>query len=53
MSRDVVHRCVEGTTHHHAPDLKWTLYAAGWGLLMMTVGPMIFYRLEPQFAESI
>ncbi|HET6148176.1 MAG TPA: ABC transporter permease [Polyangia bacterium] len=39
--------------HHHAPDLKWTLYAAAWGLGLMTIGPMIFHRLEPQFAESI
>jgi ABC-type polysaccharide/polyol phosphate export permease len=34
-----------------APDPLWTLYAAGWGLLLMLVTPNIFNRLEPKFAE--
>jgi lipopolysaccharide transport system permease protein len=39
--------------HHRAPDPRWTLYAAGWALFLFTIGPAIFHRLEPQFAESI
>ncbi len=38
---------------HHAPDPQWTLYAAGWAVALMLVGPLVFQRLEPQFAESI
>jgi homopolymeric O-antigen transport system permease protein len=38
---------------HHEPDAQWTLYAAGWAVALMLVGPLVFQRLEPQFAESI
>jgi len=38
---------------HHEPDAQWTLYAAGWAVALMLVGPIVFQRLEPQFAESI
>jgi lipopolysaccharide transport system permease protein len=38
---------------HRAPDAHWTLYAAGWAVALMLVGPLVFQRLEPQFAESI
>jgi lipopolysaccharide transport system permease protein len=38
---------------HRAPDPRWTLYAAGWALALMLLGPTVFQRLEPQFAESI
>jgi lipopolysaccharide transport system permease protein len=39
--------------HHRAPDAGWTLYAAAWALVLLVVGPTVFQRLEPQFAESI
>ena len=39
--------------HQRAPDPAWTAYAAGWALVMMLVGPTVFQRLEPRFAESI
>lgn len=35
------------------PDLLWTGYAAGWALLLLTIPPTIFVRLEPKFAESV
>ena len=37
----------------HAPDLWWTLYAAGWAVLLVLVTPVVFLRLEPKFAESV
>lgn len=37
----------------HAPDAAWTLYAAGWAILLILVTPAIFLRLEPKFAESV
>jgi homopolymeric O-antigen transport system permease protein len=39
--------------HHHAPNLMWTLYAAGVALVSLVVGPAVFAHLEPRFAESI
>ena len=38
---------------HHPPSLGWTAYSAGWGLVLLIIGPTVFQRLEPQFAESI
>jgi lipopolysaccharide transport system permease protein len=37
----------------HAPDAFWTLYAAGWAVLLLLVTPALFLRLEPKFAESV
>jgi len=37
----------------HAPDLWWTLYAAGWAVVLLLVTPALFLRLEPKFAESV
>jgi ABC-type polysaccharide/polyol phosphate export permease len=39
--------------HGHAPDLFWTVYAAGWAALLLVVTPAVFLRLEPKFAESV
>jgi ABC-type polysaccharide/polyol phosphate export permease len=39
--------------HHRTPDPGWTIYAAGWAVGLMVIGPVIFQRLEPQFAENI
>jgi ABC-type polysaccharide/polyol phosphate export permease len=39
--------------HGHAPDPAWTLYAAGWALILLLTTPVIFQRLEPKFAESV
>ena len=39
--------------HQRAPDPGWTAYAAAWALVMLLVGPTVFQRLEPRFAESI
>lgn len=36
-----------------SPDLGWTLYSAGWALLLLLVAPAVFQRLEPKFAESV
>jgi lipopolysaccharide transport system permease protein len=38
---------------HRAPSPEWTAYAAAWGVAMLVVGPVVFQRLEPRFAESI
>jgi ABC-type polysaccharide/polyol phosphate export permease len=38
---------------HQAPDPMWTAYSAVWALLLVGVGPAVFARLEPMFAESI
>jgi lipopolysaccharide transport system permease protein len=38
---------------HKAPSLGWTSYAAAWALVMAALGPSVFQRLEPMFAESI
>jgi len=37
----------------HAPDLFWTVYAAGWAVVLLLVTPALFLRLEPKFAESV
>jgi lipopolysaccharide transport system permease protein len=39
--------------NHRAPDPFWTAYAALFALVLMAVGPAVFQRLEPRFAESI
>ena len=38
---------------HQAPDPMWTGYAAAWAAVLLTIGPLVFARLEPMFAESI
>ncbi len=38
---------------HQAPDPMWTGYAAGWAAVLLIIGPLVFARLEPMFAESI
>jgi lipopolysaccharide transport system permease protein len=38
---------------HRPPDAAWTAYAAVTALVLMVVGPLVFQRLEPRFAESI
>jgi ABC-type polysaccharide/polyol phosphate export permease len=43
----------QAVVQHRAPSPGWTAYAAGWAALMLLVGPGVFQRLEPQFAESI
>jgi ABC-type polysaccharide/polyol phosphate export permease len=38
---------------HRSPDTAWTAYAVGWAVFMLLLGPTVFQRLEPRFAESI
>jgi len=39
--------------HHRPPSAGWTAYAAAWAASMLLLGPVVFQRLEPKFAESI
>ena len=39
--------------HHHAPSFGWTMYSAAWAVGLVSIGPAVFARLEPMFAESI
>jgi len=36
-----------------APDPMWTIYAAGWAVVLLVVTPAVFLKLEPKFAESV
>lgn len=38
---------------HRRPDLDWTLYSAAVTLVLGSVAPVVFHRLEPKFAERI
>jgi lipopolysaccharide transport system permease protein len=38
---------------HRSPDLAWTAYSAAWAVMLLIVGPTVFQRLEPRFAECI
>ncbi len=39
--------------HGVAPDPMWTLYSAGWAMLLLLVTPRVFLKLEPKFAEAV